>query len=131
MKIGDGQFTDLTSVFSMYYGSIDIKGTSELDLLDYHWFLVSILDGIEKQYTLELMDNNNDYKTHEYKIIKGEINDEKLNEVTLTLKRIEDNIISEHLFEIEKVEDARAQRTMKYYVKTKDGNYRFNILGLS
>ncbi|MCB2359430.1 hypothetical protein [Clostridium estertheticum] len=127
--VNDENVSGLLYDLLKYEGTMSIKDASEIDLLDYHWFIVSILEGIEKQFTIKLLDINDDYE-QDYKIIDGEINDDKLNELSLTLKNIEDNVISEHSFEIESVDDARSPTTMKYFVKTKDNKYRFHILGL-
>ena len=100
----------------------------ELDLLDYHWFLVSILEGLENPSRLEILKDSNG-ECINYNLLEANIDDSNINKLKLRLENRQDNVIEDHLFDIKKCDDARVPdiNSRKYYVHTEDDMYRFVI----
>lgn len=124
--INNSQFSNLLQ--RLVHDEVIIDSANELDLLDYHWFLISILEGIERDGNLEIL-RNSDGRYENYKIIQANINDNKLNELTLQLERKEDGKINNHVFIVSKCDDARVggDDFRKYYIYTEEEMYRFVI----
>lgn len=131
MKIlNDTQFDNL--IIKLARDEVVIESANELDLMDYHWFLLSILESLKKKSKLELL-RDSDGQYEDYKILDAEINDSKLNKLTLKLEREKDNKIVNYDFLIKGCKDARMidHNFRKYYIDTNNERYRFLIRFLS
>lgn len=128
MKIQKGtEFAKFLAELAREEEAESISGVDELDLLDYHWLLVSILETIEEELTMEILDD----KTGEYaryKVLAGEIDDKEKNKFCLELSEIGGaNRKHTRCFVALSVKDARLATAHKYYVKTPDNKYRLTM----
>lgn len=100
---------------------------TDLDLLDYYWFLVSLVETKNNGYRLEILDDETG-SYNNYLLDEGNVDDEDLFNLELTLLPANDESSKKRMhFVIENVEDSRIVDGYKYYVTTPAGKYRFVI----
>lgn len=122
--LNDEDFIHLLSI--LLEESMNEEDMSSFDLVDYHWFLITINSAIEKGYDVEIMHSSScEYEI--YRIINCIIDNNQVNKLKLIMERKKDNCIVELYFDIERVEDARISRGHKYYIYTENEMYRFMV----
>lgn len=121
----------LTELKDTYFeGGTLLNDEHNLDLLDYHWFLMSILESIDKDYILEILDDI-DGLTRNYKIHSAEVDDLCKNRVIIHLFCLDElhwNNEQQHQYLIKKVSDARDRGIYKYFITTDTAKYRFRMI---
>ncbi|WP_252214690.1 hypothetical protein [Clostridium sp. VAP41] len=97
----------------------------QLDKMDYHWFLITLAESLEKQSILHILDDR-DGNSREYQVVDVEIDSNKLNSVNIKLKDIRTNEVSVNNYLVKEVRDARIVLPgRKYYVTTDKTKFRF------
>lgn len=99
----------------------------DLNLLDYYWFLVSLVETKNNGYRLEILDDETG-SYNNFLLDEGNVDDEDPFNLELTLLPTNDESSKRRMhFAIENVEDSRIVDGYKYYVTTPAGKYRFLI----
>lgn len=128
MNIKDNErFAKLLNDLEMsHLGEVELLNEEDqLDKMDYHWFLITLAESLEKQAVLNIMDDR-DGNDNEYKVIDVEIHDNKLNSVNIKLKNLRTNEEIVHNYLVKEVKDERIPLPgRKYYVTTEETKYRF------
>jgi hypothetical protein len=93
---------------------------------NYHWFLSSLLDCIEKDAALEIMDDSNGSFV-KYRIASA-LAEERMHYLRLSLKKIPTNEEISLEYTITNVLVNIGEKFSKYYIDTPQGRFRFTII---
>lgn len=127
MQIGNNAELErwITELKMMDLNEKKIETAPKLNVLDYHWFLVSILQSIEGAKKVEVLENSTGVYKY-YIILEGRINDDIPNVVTFKVSECGESEKTEDIvFDVQEIQDARIRDGYKYYVTTPRGKYRF------
>ncbi|MBE5981801.1 MAG: hypothetical protein E7248_00670 [Paenibacillaceae bacterium] len=104
-----------------------LRSLSKLNKLDYHWFLISLLEIVNSGKYLEILDDR-DGSIMTLVNIKVDINDKINNEITITGSLMDSGESVTLGYNIIEIDDARVPHGIhKYYVRTIETLYRFSI----
>ena len=130
MKIlNDENFANLCSrlITSGIENERVINNEPSLNEMDFHWFLLSLLEALEENAPVKIMDDRSGDEIS-YKLIEAELDDTKLNLLTLTLEENDSKDVVVNKYLIKKVDDSRMLgNNRKYYITTDESMYRIIV----